>query len=429
MNPFCRQPTLVRAIGRWALAGLIINCVIGAGIFGLPSEVAQRVGDFSPWAYMLGAVMTAIIAAIAVELGSQFEKPGGAYLYVREAFGPLLGIQAGWFSWTARVTTAAAITNLLMSYLSGFWPLFATKLGAGLGSLIIVGTLAVVNVRGVKHGASIASVFTVVKVLPLVALIVLGFAHWGDVIEQPVSALTPDWKAWADVLVVMVFAYSGFETAMIPGSELKNPRCDIPIAVFTALLTVSILYACIHLVVMHAAPAMASSTRPLSDAASVYAGEIGGTIISLAAILTMLGSLSAAAVTAPRVIYAMAEQGHFPAICSSVHRVYHTPWASILLWAGVVLALANYDGFIWNVVLSVAARLVVYSTMCAAAIQLRLLHPTRDAWRAPMGFGVPLLGIGICFLLTSRLTQEHVILMLIVSAIGLGTWAARKNPQ
>lgn len=429
MNPLCRQPTLVRAIGRWALAGLIVNCVVGAGIFGLSSNVAKLVGDFSPWAYMLGAMMTAIIAAVEVELGSQFEKPGGAYLYVREAFGPLLGIQTGWFSWTARVTTAAAITNLLMSYLSEFWPVVATKLGTGLGSLLVVGALAVVNVRGVKHGSSISGVFTVAKLLPLVALIVLGFAHWGDVIEQPVSALTPDWKAWADVLVVMVFAYSGVETAMIPGSELKNPRRDIPIAVFAALLVVSMLYVCLHLVVMHAAPAMASSERPLSVAASVYAGEIGGTVISLAATLAMFGSLSAAAVTAPRLTYAMAEQGDFPAICSLVHRVYHTPWASILLWAGVVLALANYDSFIWIVVLSVAARLVVYSTMCAAVIQLRLLHPSRDAWRAPIGIGVPLLSIGICFLLASRLTQEHVILMLIVSMIGLVTWAARKNPQ
>jgi basic amino acid/polyamine antiporter, APA family len=423
------QPSLVRAIGRWTLTCLIINSVIGAGIFGLPGTVAKHVGNFAPWAYVLGAVMTTIIVMVVVELSSQFEKPGGAYLYVREAFGPLVGIQTGWFSWLARVTTAAAILNLLMTYLAGFWPMISTPLGQGIGTLSIVGALAVVNVRGITYGTSVSNVFTTIKLLPLVALVVLGFIHWGDTTQLAATGPDPDWWAWADALIVMVFAYSGFESAVIPGSELKNPRRDASIAAFSALLTISVLYICLHVVVMRAIPDIVSSERPLSDAATVYVGGLGGIIVSLAAIVATFGWLSAAVVTAPRLTYAMAEQGDFPAICGQVHGTFRTPWVSIILWALLVGILANYDNFMWNVVLSVAARLVVYSTMCAAVIQLRRRYPTRDAWRAPMGIGIPLLGIGICCLLASRLTQAHVMLMLIVGIVALGTWLIRHKLQ
>lgn len=424
MSVASSQPSLAKAIGRWTLAGLIVNSVVGAGIFGLPSSIAKQVGDYAPWAYVLGAVMTMVTTAVVVELSSQFEKPGGAYLYVREAFGPMVGIQTGWFSWLARVTTAAAIANLLMSYLAGFWPMLSSTGARSLGVLLIVGGLAAVNVRGVKHGTAISNVFTAVKLLPLIVLVILGALHWSYPVPSAPQTAMPDWKAWTDALVAMVFAYSGFESAMIPGSELKNPRRDNPIAAFTALLVVSTLYVCLHLVVMRAVPGMSASERPLSDAAAIYMGETGRTVIAIAAIVSTFGWLSAAVVTAPRLTYAMAEQGDFPSVCGRVHGAYRTPWVSILLWAGLVIALASYGNFIWNVVLSVAARLVVYSTMCAAAIRLRLSHPTRDAWRAPFGIVIPVLGIGICCLLASRLNQEHVILMLVVGAAGVATWWA-----
>lgn len=427
MDATSPQPSLPKAIGRWTLAGLIVNSVVGAGIFGLPSSIARHVGNYAPWAYILGALMTGITVAVIVELGSQFKKPGGAYLYVREAFGPLVGIQTGWFSWLARVTTAAAIANLLMSYLAGFWPMLSGVLARSLGVLVIVGGLAAVNVRGIKHGTAVSNLFTAIKLLPLIVLVILGALHWGDSAAPAAQAAMPGWKAWTDALVAMVFAYSGFESAMIPGSELKNPRRDTAIAAFTALLIVSALYVCLHMVVMRAVPGMATSERPLSDAAAAYMGDTGRTAIAIAAIVSTFGWLSAAVVTAPRLTYAMAVERDFPAVCGRVHQTYITPWVSIILWAGLVVALASYGNFIWNVVLSVAARLVVYSTMFAAAIRLRILHPDRDAWRAPFGVAVPILGIGICLLLAARLNWDHGIVLLVVGAAGVVTWLARSK--
>lgn len=415
------------AIGFWGLVTILINSVVGAGIFGLPSSIARQLGDWAPWAYVLGSLMTAVTVAVVVELSSQFKKAGGAYLYVREAFGPALGIQTGWFSILARITTAAAIANLLMSYLAWFWPVFTDPLFRTIGVSVIVCGLALVNVIGVKEATKVSTTAVILKISPLIALVVLGFLKWEAVAPAEVSPAVsspPAWQAWIEALLAMVFAYSGFESAMIPGSEIKDPHRTAKPAAFGVLLFVSILYLCIHLVVMHAVPAMAGSSRPLSDAAAVYAGEAGRTVIAFAAVASTFGWLSAAALTAPRLTYSMGKHGDLPEGLGQVHSQNITPWVSVILWAGLVTALAIYGEFIWNVVLSVSARLVVYSTMCAAAIKLRKTRtsPAHDGWRAPGGFTIPILGIGICILLASRLRYEHLILMLVVATLGLVTW-------
>jgi APA family basic amino acid/polyamine antiporter len=173
-----------------------------------------------------------------------------------------------------------------------------------------------------------------------------------------------------DALIAMAFAFSGFESAMIPGGGIKNPRENAPRAAFGALLVTSVLYFSLHLVVMRAVPDMASSERSLSDAAAIYFGGAGQTLMATAAVISTLGSLSAAALSAPRLTESMANDRVFPRLLAWKHPKSKTPWVSIVLWALLVIALAIYGTFFWNVVLSVAARLVVYSTMCFSVLKL-----------------------------------------------------------
>src|SRR5436189_4068635 len=121
MNPTSRAG-LVRGIGRWDLVAITINGIIGAGIFGLPSRVFSLIGSYSLLAFVACALVVTLIILCFAEVGSRFDATGGPYLYAREAFGPTIGFEVGWLQWLARITAFAANSNLLVEYLSLFWP-------------------------------------------------------------------------------------------------------------------------------------------------------------------------------------------------------------------------------------------------------------------------------------------------------------------
>lgn len=166
--------SLVRGIGRWDFVALFINSIIGAGIFGLPSRVDALLGPYSVLAYLLCALLVLMIVFCFAEVGSRFTATGGPYLYATEAFGPAIGFQVGWLMWLARVSSFAALSNLLVDYLGHFWPEVGTPLPRAvlLTSLTIV--LAGINVTGVRNGALIADVFTIGKLVPLVLFVAVG---------------------------------------------------------------------------------------------------------------------------------------------------------------------------------------------------------------------------------------------------------------
>ena len=166
------KPDLVRAIGRWSLAALMVNIIIGGGIFELPSAVAEILGGQSPVAYL-------IAAACIAEVASRFQQAGGPYLYAKVSFGRFLGLQTGWLLWLTRVSANAAVANVFIDYLSGFWPQAKEPATRLVILTILIGGLAAVNIRGVKMGTRVSNFFTVAKVLPLVILVVAGllFIH------------------------------------------------------------------------------------------------------------------------------------------------------------------------------------------------------------------------------------------------------------
>jgi basic amino acid/polyamine antiporter, APA family len=426
VTPDTSKPQLVRAIGRWTLTALVLNSVIGSGIFGLPSTISRYLGPAAPWAYIISAITIGAIVAVFAELASQFRESGGQYLYARIALGRMAGIQIGWFSWLARLTSAGAVANLFVVYLGEFWPGAAAPWGRASVIVLFVGGLAIMNYRGVRHGANLANVFTIAKLAPLGVFIVAGL--WlATKHAPPTLATTPTAGGWIDALIALMFAYGGFEAAVIPAAESKNPHRDAPFALFAGLTLVTIIYLLVHLVVMWTVPNLAQSQRPLADAARAFAGETGAGLIAIGAMLSTFGWLSGAFVTNPRLTYALAERGDFPRIFAAVHPRFRTPYISILLWAAVVLALALYGNFIWNAILSVAARLVTYSASCAALIRLRRLQPQAAAWRAPAGPLLALFGIAFCVLLIARMNADHARIVAVVALVGLFNWLAVRN--
>jgi amino acid transporter len=418
------SPPLVRALGRWTLVALVINGVIGSGIFGLPDDIARELGPQALWAYALAALGVGALMGVYAELGSRYPEAGGSYLWARDAFGRFAGLQMGWFTWLTRLASAAANANLFVVYLGEFWP-GATAAGpraAVLGALVV--GLAAVNVRGVAAGARVANVFTVAKLLPLLALAAGGvwLAAAAPAAAAPLSP-APGAGAWLNACVVLLFAYGGFETALIPLAEARDPRRDVPFALLVGLVVIASLYTLLHYVAMATVPDLAGSARPLADAARALAGEAGARAVAAGAMVSTFGFLCAQLVAVPRLTYAFAERGDFPAVFGRVHPVHRTPHASIALWAGLVLALALAGGFLWNAVLSVASRLVTYALVCAAFFVLRRRPAPEGSFRLPAGPGFATVGLAFCAVLAARLGADHVALMGVVAAVAAANWA------
>ena len=189
---------LVRSIGRWTMTALVINGVIGSGIFALPGELNRLLGRASPFAMIFAAVAMAIIMACIAEVASQFSEPGGAYLYTRTAFGRFVGMQIGWFFLLAVVGAVAVAANLFVDYLAPFLPWTLNAWERGLVTALLIAIPTAVNYCGVRSGANLSSVMTLAKLSPLALLILFGvahFAHQPQMIHASEIA-SPGWSNW-----------------------------------------------------------------------------------------------------------------------------------------------------------------------------------------------------------------------------------------
>lgn len=417
------NPTLLRAIGRWSLAALTVNSMIGSGIFGLPSKVAGLTGTASPIAVLIAGAATGIIMACYAELASYFTHAGGPYLYGREAFGRLIGIEIGWLLWLAQLSACAANANLFVIYFSPFWPQATQPITRLVLLTVLVGFLALVNYHGVRGGTRVSNVFTVAKLLPLIIVIVTGVVYLAAGHKSaPVGQVHAGADAWLNAILLMFFAYGGFETALVPMSEAKNPRRDAVFALFTALLAITLIYTVIQWIVVSILADPGSSSRPLADLASFMLGRPGSTLVEVGALVACYGYLSAKILGVPRITFALAEEGDFPKIFGAIHPRFHTPYFSILVFALCTWLLALLGNFSSNVTLSAFARLFYYAAGCAAVPVLRRKRPGEARFQLPGGVPLALVGVVVCLGLVTRVDRSQSLILFGTVLVAVVNW-------
>jgi APA family basic amino acid/polyamine antiporter len=424
--PWHAESGLIRSIRKWDLIAVTVNAVIGAGIFGLPSKVYSLAGSYSLVGFLLCAVFAAMIVLCFAEVASRFTETGGPYLYAREAFGPAAGFTIGWLMWIARVTAFAANTSILLGYVSLFWPAVAT--GPVRSALICAITLTIttINLLGIRDVAVSTNYFAAGKLIPLALLIVAGLFHL-DMKNFSFGA-APDPPAFFAAMMLLVYAYTGFEIAVIPAAEMRDPRRDLPGALLTAIGIVALFYILIQIVCIGTLPGLAASDRPLADAASRFLGRPGAAIISAGAVISIAGNLNVVLLSASRVPFAMAVRGELPSFLTAIHKRFHTPHVAIILTATVMGALTLSGTFLYAVTISTIARLIIYATTCSAlpVLRRRATAPAA-AFRAPAGLPLSVAVLALATWLLMNTTWREVRDTAIAAAIGLIVYALSRR--
>ena len=413
------EDKLVRGISRWDLTAIAINTVIGAGIFGLPSKVYGKIGGYSLIAFVVCAVIVGFIVICYAEVSSRFQATGGMYLYAKEAFGSVVGFEVGWLYWIVRITTFAANCNLLLKYLELFVPSaneYYTRIF--LISLIVL-VLTIVNLLGVRQSAILTNIFTFGKIVPLIV-----FAAVGLFFIQPANfnfAVTPDYSSFSSAILLLIYAFVGFEAAVIPAGEVKDPKKNVPFALLTALAFVAVLFIVIQIVSIGTLPELAKSEKPLADAAANFLGSFGAMFIGIGAIVSILGNLNSGFLSGSRIPFAMAEQKELPQILAKTHAKLKTPDVSLIVTAVFIWILTIQSSFISALTISTITRLIVYATTCAS------LPVFRARTNAPKAEFLPRFGIIaailslilIVWLLTNVDYAKEGLVMLMMAATGL----------
>jgi len=414
---------LVRAIGRWSLALLIVNCIIGSGVFGLPAVIAGLLGRASVLAVVIAGAVMAVVMACFAEVGSQFTETGGPYLFVRAAFGRLMGIEVAWLVWVVRLTACAANANLFVTYLGEFWPQATEPVPRFTVLTLLIGILAAINYRGVKVGTQVSNVFTVAKLSSLGLVCAAGAFYLVSTHKVvPSTSVHGDTHAWLSAVVLLIFAYGGWEAALISAGEAKDPRRDTAFGLIAALVTCILIYALIQWVVVGVLPDAAHSERPLADVARVVMAHGGAALIAVGALLSIYGYLTGNMLATPRITFALAERGDFPSFFAAVHPQLRTPYVSIFVFAFLVWLLALFGSFAGNATLSAGARLFYYGMVCAALPVLRRKQPGAALIRLPAGTIMAGLGVLICLGLLVRIDFGRSLLLVAAVAVGFLNW-------
>ncbi|MCF6226894.1 MAG: APC family permease [Xanthomonadales bacterium] len=408
---------LERGIGKLGFSAIALNGVIGAGIFALPAVAAARSGYFSPWLFLFCAVLIMTVVLCFSRASSFFDDTGGPIQYADKAFGSFAGFQSGWLTYVSRLAALAANTKLMIIYAGWFWAPLESGWVHQLTVVLIFALLAFVNIVGVRKSMLMVYVFTVLKLAPLFLLIILGISHIQP--ELLIQSGLPEIDSFGETVLLLLYAFVGFESASVPAGEARNPRKDIAYALPITVLTITVLYFLIQWISISALPGLAESSTPLADVAVVVMGPVGAIILTLGAVFSIGGNCSVSMMTAPRMTYAMANMGTMPAWFGKVNQRFHTPVNSILFYAVIAVLLALSGSFIWLAVVSTLARLLTYILSIAALpILERKMPSTEGQFRLYGGYLIPVLGFVLCLWLITYASQTAWLTTIFFFLVG-----------
>ena len=402
---------LTRAIGVLGLSAAIFNTTVGGGIFRLPGSVAEMIGASALLVYLICALAMGLIVLCFAEAGSRVSMTGGPYAYVELVFGPYAGFMSGVLLWLLGTTALASVSSAYAGFIGTLIPALGTPVPRALVLAVTFAFLAGVNVRGVRQGARLVTVVAVAKLLPLLVLVAVGALAVAP--ANLAMASLPAASSFARTAIVLIFAFTGVESALVPAGEMKNPSRTVPRAIAIAMIGVTVLYLAIHLVaqgVLGVDALAAAKTAPLAAVAERLMGSPGRLLLLIGAAISTFGYMSGMTLAMPRTLFAFGRDGFLPRQMAAVHSSFHTPWLAIVLQSALVCGLAVANEFEALAVLANLSALLLYFACAVAAWELRRRGIQNDGttpFNLPLGPTIHILTcVVIIWLLTSITAAE-----------------------
>lgn len=410
---------LKREISRWDLVLLLINSTIGAGIFGLPSQIYGLAGIYSIPALIFCAIIVFILVLNFAEVASRFTKTGGPYLYILEAFGRIPAFIIGWLILITRVSTYAALINLMVTYLGYFNPLLIEPIYRFTVIIGITFLFTWVNYLGIRNSTNLTNILSVAKILPLLIFVIVGMFFVNmDMLDT--GQTLPNISDFTSSILILIFAFTGFEAVLVNTGEIKEPRKNIPFALILSLSFVAIFYCLIQFVSIGTLPGLEASDKPITDAAQIFMGPAGAILITLGAVVSIGGTLNAVMLIGSRLPYALSEEKQFPKFFSYLHPTNRTPIYSLFIFTAVSIFASISGSFIYAVSISVISKVLIFLLVCAAMIKLRNSAPgATDYFKLRYGKLSAVLGIiaSIGLLFSSALSDFIDVFLTVIAGL------------
>lgn len=357
---------LQREIGFIGASVLVLNGLIGAGIFALPDKMMAQLGSFSPWVFpIFGVLMLSIVWCIAA-LSARFQQTGGPVLYANSAFGPLTSFQTGWLFYLARATAIAANAHVLTLYLSYLLP--ETNVPTGVIVVIVCVLLTLINYAGIKRAMMFLDGMTIIKITPIVLLVLyaLSQADFSTANFEP-----PAIDNLGTAALLTLYAFIGFETVVVTSGETQNPKRTLPTALLIIVIATAIFYCLVQFAYVSVMQDKTVTGAPLIAFANELAGNYAAVAISLAAIFSIAANVLANMISTSRLTFAMAEEQEIPGWFAHIHPKYATPDHSILFLGALACLLSLTGGFVWLAVVSVLSRMLIYLVCIVSLLKLK----------------------------------------------------------
>ena len=418
---------LRREIGRIGVATIAMNGVIGSGIFALPAVAIANAGYFSPWVFILCGVLIICVALALARAASFFDITGGPIVYTTHAFGRYVGFQTGLLIYVSRVAAIAASATLIVSYGAAIWSPLASGLPKVVAIAGYVFLATILNAGGVRTGMIAVYLVSILKLLPLVLLVLVGVPsiEWGLIAGADVV----DSGTLGETMLVLMYAFIGFEFSLINAGETRNAKAAIPRMLVTTVASVAIFYTLIQLIAVSVGPDLGDSEAPLVVLAERLMGPLGAVVLGLGVVFSVGGGSLTSFVTAPRLTFALARDGSLPAWFGRVSERTGAPINSIMFCGVLCFALAISQGFVWLVTLSTFIRLVVY-LLCIGSLPRieRTLPEEKDQFRLPGGLAIPVVGFLLTLWLISHSTLQNFSIAAVIVAVGtLVFWLSTRS--
>ena len=416
------------------VTNLVIGAIIGADIYVASSFGAGYLGPLSLLVWVIAGLIAIVIALCFAQCAMILPKVGGPYAYAKAAWGSFAGFVVGWSLWLAEWISLAVFPVAFTRYLSFFIP----NLDPVADAIIKVGFvvfLAITNIVGVRAAGKVNDALTILKLAPLVFFVVAGIS-W--MLLNPATAASNfspfepfGLAGFGSALVLIFWAYAGFEISTIPAEDVEEPSRTIPRAVVIGILVVTVFYLTTNAVLFGARNfnLLATDTAPLAAASNaIFSSNVtlalfGGLIVGVGALISVAGSDESGMIGTSRLGYALAADGLFPRLFAKVHPKYKTPYLSIVIQSVTALIAAVVSPFLGGLSLLISVSVfflaIAYLATCASVFWLRKNNSTQKSGNGLGRIAIPIVGIVFSAYLITQCTPTQLLIGVVLLALGV----------